>query len=352
VCGESITWLVPHGLSQLLPSDVDYRVMLTFLEFDESLLRFVNFRLFHSLGLPYPPPMEHSLLDAGAPPVIAATAAVGASVGAHEQQADDGLLLGSDADGAHSRADDDGSRGHLFRGLVFFLARETNVHALSFVIRACGGRCGWAGPGSPLVSDDAAITHRVVDRPQQQGADALAEHGACSVQPQWVFDSLNFGICCPTQPYAPGRPLPPHLSPFVQPTTDGGYAPEFLDTVADWQAAARGQARLTERPQPQGRGATAGRSAEQSDGQLYSKQLAAEFRGAAFRGAARGGAGTGLPPPAPSTEDDVEAAGLSAALLPRKKKELFKAMQMGIAANNAKAERLRGRKAKLGNGRE
>ena len=35
VCGETITWLVPHCLTQLLPSDVDYRVMLTFLEFDE-----------------------------------------------------------------------------------------------------------------------------------------------------------------------------------------------------------------------------------------------------------------------------------------------------------------------------
>ena len=35
MCGETITWLVPHCLTQLLPSDVDYRVMLTFLEFDE-----------------------------------------------------------------------------------------------------------------------------------------------------------------------------------------------------------------------------------------------------------------------------------------------------------------------------
>jgi len=36
VCGEAITWLVPHALSQVLPGDVDYRVMLTFLEFYEA----------------------------------------------------------------------------------------------------------------------------------------------------------------------------------------------------------------------------------------------------------------------------------------------------------------------------
>lgn len=31
--GQSITWIVPHVLSQVIPSDVDFRVMLTFLEF-------------------------------------------------------------------------------------------------------------------------------------------------------------------------------------------------------------------------------------------------------------------------------------------------------------------------------
>jgi pescadillo protein len=36
-------------------SDVDYKVMMTFLEFYQTLLGFVNFKLFHSLGLAYPP---------------------------------------------------------------------------------------------------------------------------------------------------------------------------------------------------------------------------------------------------------------------------------------------------------
>lgn len=37
------------------PTDVDYRVMATFTEFYTTLLGFVNFRLYHSLNLVYPP---------------------------------------------------------------------------------------------------------------------------------------------------------------------------------------------------------------------------------------------------------------------------------------------------------
>lgn len=38
-----------------MPSDVDFRVMLTFVEFYASLMGFVNFKLFTSLNLKYPP---------------------------------------------------------------------------------------------------------------------------------------------------------------------------------------------------------------------------------------------------------------------------------------------------------
>ena len=39
VLGQAVTWLVPHPLSQVLPTDVDYRVMLTFLEFYATLIQ-------------------------------------------------------------------------------------------------------------------------------------------------------------------------------------------------------------------------------------------------------------------------------------------------------------------------
>lgn len=48
----------------MLPDEVDWRVMLTFLEFYEALLQFVNFKLYHTLGLKYPPPVDAKLESA------------------------------------------------------------------------------------------------------------------------------------------------------------------------------------------------------------------------------------------------------------------------------------------------
>jgi pescadillo protein len=56
--GVDITWLVPHKFTQHMPSSVDYRVMTTFVEFYETLLKFINFKLYHSLGLAYPPKLH------------------------------------------------------------------------------------------------------------------------------------------------------------------------------------------------------------------------------------------------------------------------------------------------------
>ncbi|KAG2433092.1 hypothetical protein HYH02_012795 [Chlamydomonas schloesseri] len=66
ILGQAVTWLVPHALSQVLPPDVDYKVMLTFLEFYNTLLQFVNFKLYHNLGLRYPPVLDRKLEEAAA----------------------------------------------------------------------------------------------------------------------------------------------------------------------------------------------------------------------------------------------------------------------------------------------
>ena len=51
---------------QVLPADVDYRVMRTFLEFYHALLQFVNFKLYHALGVKYPPVLDPRLEQAAA----------------------------------------------------------------------------------------------------------------------------------------------------------------------------------------------------------------------------------------------------------------------------------------------
>ncbi|THF97051.1 hypothetical protein TEA_020475 [Camellia sinensis var. sinensis] len=59
--GQKITWLTPHALQQVLPDVVDYNIMLTFLEFYETLLAFVNFKLYHSINVKYPPILDPQL---------------------------------------------------------------------------------------------------------------------------------------------------------------------------------------------------------------------------------------------------------------------------------------------------
>ncbi|KAL8543138.1 hypothetical protein ACS0TY_003869 [Phlomoides rotata] len=58
--GQKITWLTPHALQQVLP-EVDYRVLLTFLEFYETLQAFVNYKLYHSINVKYPPILDPRL---------------------------------------------------------------------------------------------------------------------------------------------------------------------------------------------------------------------------------------------------------------------------------------------------
>ncbi len=43
-----------------MPRDVDFRVMLTFVEFYASIMGFVNFKLFTMLNLKYPPQVCHA----------------------------------------------------------------------------------------------------------------------------------------------------------------------------------------------------------------------------------------------------------------------------------------------------
>lgn len=46
-----------------MPTDVDFRVMLTFVEFYSALMGFMNFRLYHSLNLKYPPQVSKNILS-------------------------------------------------------------------------------------------------------------------------------------------------------------------------------------------------------------------------------------------------------------------------------------------------
>jgi len=52
---QKVTYLIPYKYPANLPIDVDYRVMTTFLDFYIVLIKFVNYKLYSSIGLQYPP---------------------------------------------------------------------------------------------------------------------------------------------------------------------------------------------------------------------------------------------------------------------------------------------------------
>jgi pescadillo protein len=66
VMGEIISWLVPYPYTPNVPENVDFKVMLTFLEFHMKHLEFVMFRLHGQLGLSYPPAVNQALARNGA----------------------------------------------------------------------------------------------------------------------------------------------------------------------------------------------------------------------------------------------------------------------------------------------
>jgi pescadillo protein len=52
---QKITYMIPYKYPANLPLDVDYRVMSTFLDFYIVLMKFVNYKLYQTIGLKYPP---------------------------------------------------------------------------------------------------------------------------------------------------------------------------------------------------------------------------------------------------------------------------------------------------------
>ncbi|KAI9743577.1 MAG: mRNA-binding ribosome synthesis protein nop7 [Claussenomyces sp. TS43310] len=220
--GQDILWLVPYKFNQKVTGDVDFRIMGTFVEFYQTLLGFVNFRLYTSIGLVYPPIFNAATDDEGAE--LGAYTLQGNAVGPLEQpqlqvtngkekapdpklQAEiDKLMLSlntakeEDEVAKEEMADDEEGEtdaldkfepaapggdilaqpsysstdpSTLFSNFTFFLSRETPRQPLEFVLRAFGcKRIGWdavLGGGAFTHNElDPAITHQIVDRPPIQ----------------------------------------------------------------------------------------------------------------------------------------------------------------------------------------
>ena len=58
------------------------------------------------------------------------------------------------------------------------------------------------------------------------------------VQPQWVFDCVNYSKLLPVEDYFPGVELPPHLSPFVK-EEEREYVPPERQAMLEEERKAR-----------------------------------------------------------------------------------------------------------------
>ena len=264
--GEKITWVEPHALSQTMPEDVDYRVMLTFLEFYHDLMSFVNFKLYKEAGLQYPPTLNEEMDDAAAglaavvhKIVKAADAANAqalpanseaarvvesraqslkeklAQIAEHQDEEDEEDAMDEDEDEDDDMTPEQRECAKLFDGLVFFINREVPRDMMIFIIKAFGGEVCWDGEGSPYDADDARITHVVIDRPTK---NMKLNPKVVYIQPQWVCDCANWRVLIPPKDYAPECECPPHLSPFIG-ADDDGYTPEYAKTLLKLQEEAR-----------------------------------------------------------------------------------------------------------------
>ncbi|KFP54941.1 Pescadillo, partial [Cathartes aura] len=274
VLGQPITWITPYEGTPVLcpcvltlpvclqhPTDVDYRVMATFTEFYTTLLGFVNFRLYQSLNLLYPPkidgqadvelkPAEGKEYAMDSESYLEKLSALSSTLApaTHEDEVemDEFPVEGETAEQMDARKkEQDALEKHkkLFEGLRFFLNREVPREPLAFVIRCFGGQVSWDKSlciGATYDVSDPSITHQIVDRPRVEQQVV----GRYYLQPQWVFDSVNAKLCLPVADYFPGVLLPPHLSPFVT-EQEGDYVPpEKLKLLAMQRGENPGDARL------------------------------------------------------------------------------------------------------------
>ncbi|XP_043498487.1 pescadillo homolog isoform X1 [Polistes fuscatus] len=241
--GQIINWIVPHHFSfePQEKREVDFKVMSIFVEFYVVMLGFVNYRLYHSLNLFYPPQFnntgqcEKNLVDEEAF-VSERISALNVPLKALDptiQSIDDEEIeidqFSKDVDAqqleaAKLEADKIKKLKTLFKGLKFFLNREVPREPLVFVLRCFGGEVSWDKlmfVGATFNENDETITHQIVDRPSMDKQFLSRNY----VQPQWVFDSVNARELLPIQKYLMGVVLPPHLSPFNESRLDQTYIP-------------------------------------------------------------------------------------------------------------------------------
>lgn len=204
VQGQTVTWITPYQFTQKLPADVDYRVMLTFLEFYETMLKFVNFKLYSSLNLKYPPKINKEVEDNqdsfSYQTMIVENKENSVELAIQDEKYKISDEFNKDETVQQMKNKYENEAASLFEGLVFFCSREVPRYSLEFVISAFGGQVLW--DTETVNIDDKRITHVITDR-DPKFIQFLPNREY--IQPQWVYDTINNKVLLPIGDYAPGK---------------------------------------------------------------------------------------------------------------------------------------------------
>ena len=126
------------------------RLMSIFVEFYTCVLGFVNFRLYHSLNLSYPPQLS-TVTEAGEADMEDRVAALNQSLQRTVVEEDENMdnldsIAVADEEKmkeAVKEREMKEAQSNLFKGLKFYLCREVPREPLVFMIRAVGGEVSW-----------------------------------------------------------------------------------------------------------------------------------------------------------------------------------------------------------------
>lgn len=281
-----VRWLEAYDFQQHVPTDVDFRILLTFIELYRTLLSFVLYRLYTEENLVYPPPLDEELEKrgetVGAFKLVEKSNTEGVTgtiskkevkrairgIKSNEATVEDEDEEDVEMDGEEREEDfierptkteeenvqsaplttynsivassSTSKPTLLFAPYTFFVSRETSPKTWEFVIRAMGGKAitSLQATSPELAKEADSITHVVVDRPmtKERMAEMQGDRKWLWVQPQWVADCINKGKIVDADAYKPGvEQLPSHLSPWEgegeaeRPwleATEAGVAPE------------------------------------------------------------------------------------------------------------------------------
>ena len=376
VMGQEVRWLVPYKFPTNIPSDVDFRIMMTFLEFYSTLLHFVLYKLYNNANLIYPPTIDIEKLKGigglsayilqtkdSVNPLIPKTKAaqtdaagtklddkeISKAIEADQKDDDEDVEPGVDEVELDEFSATNKTTGDLlsqpsqyasptstlFSKFVFYVGREVPLDILEFCILSCGGSLV-----SEIAMDDlkinhpeayknldlSTITHQIVDRPKVASKVA----GRTYIQPQWIFDSLNQGSLLPVNLYAPGETLPPHLSPWGD---AAGYDPESKKTEEGEQEDEEVEEEDENQEEPE----------EEDEDVKEQRELEMEASGVKFSDTVE----DKKKKPSKKRSAEEEEKDLKKIMMTNKQRKLYNKMQYGINKKETRQDELAKKRRKI-----